>query len=355
MKTTNGDWQPIAFDVADRMIRSAVIETCRSAYMTAKGKEPGDVKLRIANRHRVLLYDALAAKHDGRGDQLEKVGNAVVRMLRLALRDNSFAALLAVNWRRAITIARWADHDLEAARSEALRLNADGSPPGTLDTERRYKEAIARAKDNGDRASEFSIRDHRLTYAMLEADEFAGLEACITHFEKFAFGRYVCHVVAKELPDLASRSRADDIQRIKHIVASSGVTSWYLQPTTTFILRHGIASDHATKRALEALAFIDTDPEATAKFNKNVEATLPKPKRKVSPDVLAWRRHPRWSKFPQRAVAEIGRRMFQRNIYEWIMATEEHGDPDNHPLNFIEYGRRYGRRDSMLLLGDPVR
>lgn len=355
MKTTDGDWQPIAFDVADRMVRSAVIETCRAAYMTAKGKEPGDVKLRLANRHRVLLYDALAAKHDGRGDQLEKMGNAVVRMILLALRDTSFAALLSMNWRRAITIARWADHDPEAARDEVLRVDADGAPPGTLDTERRYKEAIAGLTDHAGREAVQTVRGHRLTYAMLEAEEFAGLDACITHFEQFAFGRYVCHVIAKELPDLASRGRADDIKKITEIVASSGVISWYLQPTTTFILRHGITSDNPTKRALEALAFIDTDPDATAKFNKNVEATLPKPKRKVSADVIAWRRHPRWSRFPQRAVAEIGRRMFQRSIYEWTIAIEENGDPDNHPLNFIEYGRRYGRRDSMLLLGDPVR
>jgi hypothetical protein len=56
-----------------------------------------------------------------------------------------------------------------------------------------------------------------------------------------------------------------------------------------------------------------------------------------------------------RAAADYGRRMFQRNVHAWIMATEENGDPDNHPLNFIEYDRRYGQRDSMLLLGDPVR
>jgi hypothetical protein len=190
---------------------------------------------------------------------------------------------------------------------------------------------------------------------MLEANSFAGLDACIAHFEGFGFGRYVCHVIANELPRLATESRSSDIVQITKIVSSSGVISWYLQPTTTFILRHGIATDNATKRALEALAFIDTDVEAKAKFTEKVEATLPKPKRKVSPDVLAWRRHPRWSKFPQRAVAEMGRRMFQRSIYEWTIAIEENGDPDNHPLNFIEYGRRYGRRDSMLLLGDPVR
>lgn len=355
MKTTAGDWLPIALDVADRMLRSIIIETCRAAHLVAKGKNPGDIKIRIANRHQLLLYDVMALKHNGSGDQLEKMGNAVVRMILLALRNDAFAPLLTMNWRRAIAIARWADHDINSARAEIQRTEENGEAPGTRETERRYKQAIADTPDRAGDESARSDRSHRLTYAMLEANGFAGLDACITHFEQFAFGRHVCHVVAKELPSLASASRADDIKKITEIVASSGVISWYLQPTTTFILRHGIASDNPTKRALEALAFIDTDPDATAKFNKNVEATLPKPRRKVSADVIAWRRHPRWSRFPQRAVAEIGRRMFQRSIYEWTIAIEENGDPDNHPLNFIEYGRRYGRRDSMLLLGDPVR
>lgn len=355
MKTTAGDWLPIAQDVADRMMRSAILETCRAAYLVAKGKEPGDIKQRLAARHQTLLYEVMSAKHDGRGDQLEKMGNALVRMTLLALRDEAFAPLLAMNWRRAIAIARWADHDIDAARAELQTTDEYGEAPGTRETERRYKQALENRTDKTGEQSDRSGRSHRLTYAMLEANDFAGLDACIAHFEAFGFGRYVCHVIANELPRLATESRSCDIVEITRIISSCGVISWYLQPTTTFILRHGIATDNATKRALEALAFIDTDPEAKAKFTEKVEATLPKPKRKVSPDVLAWRRHPRWSKFPQRAVAEIGRRMFQRNIYEWIMATEEHGDPDNHPLNFIEYGRRYGRRDSMLLLGDPVR
>lgn len=355
MKTTAGDWLPIAMDVADRMVRSAILETCRAAYLVAKGKAPDDLKLRVANRHQMLLYDVMAAKYDGRGDQLEKMANAVVRMMLLAMRDDAFTPLLNMTWSRAIIITRWADQDLSGARTEVSHTDEDGEAVGPRETQRRYKEAIAGLADHAGREADQTVRGHRLTYAMLEANGFAGLDACIAHFEQFAFGKYVCHVVAKELPSLASASRADDIKKITEVVASSGVISWYLQPTATFIVRHGIASDNATKRALEALAFIDTDPEAKAKFTEKVEATLPKPKRKVSPDVLAWRRHPRWSRFPQRAVAEMGRRMFQRSIYEWTIAIEENGDPDNHPLNFIEYGRRYGRRDSMLLLGDPVR
>lgn len=356
MKTTAGDWQPIARDVADRMMRSAILEACRAAYMVAKGKEPGDFKERLANRHQTLLYEVMAAKYDGRGDQLEKMGNGLVRMILLARRDGAFDPLVDMTWYRAIIIARWADQDLDGARSEVSRINDDEQSTGPRETERRYKQAVSGLPDKTKLLAKGVVeRGHRLTYAMLEANGFAGLDACITHFERFGFGRYVCHVLAKELPSLASASRAADIQKITEIVAYSGVISWYLQPTATFIVRHGIASDNATKRALEALAFIDTDPEAKAKFTEKVEATLPKPTRKVSPDVLAWRRHPRWSRFPQRAVAEMGRRMFQRSIYEWTIAIEENGDPDNHPLNFIEYGRRYGRRDSMLLLGDPVR
>lgn len=354
MKTTAGDWQPIAQNVADRMMRSAILETCRAAYLTAKGKTPDDPKLRLANRHKVLLYDVLAPKYDGRGDQLEKLGNAIVRMIVLALHDDGFINLASMNWRRAITIARWADHDISAARAEIERLDDDGNPPGTLDTERRYKTAIAAIpKEGQERAA--PTRSHRLTFAMLEANGFARLDACIAHFERFRFGRYVCHVVANELPSLASASRANDIQKITEIVASSGVISWYLQPTATFVVRHGIASDNATKRALDALAFIDTNPGASTRFKRDVEAILPKPQQTVSADVLAWRRHPRWSRLPQRAAAEFGRRLFERSVYEWTIAIEEHGDPDNHPLNFIEYARRYGRRDSMLLFGDPVR
>lgn len=356
MKTTAGDWQPIALDVADRMMRSAILETCRAAYMAAKGNEPDDLNQRLADRHQTLLYDVLAAKHDGRGDQLEKMGNGLVRMILLAMRDAAFAPLLDMTWYRAIIIARWADQDLKGARAEVSGIDEDGQPSGPRETERRYKQAVSgRADETKFRTKGVVARGHRLTYAMLEANGFAGLDACIKHFERFGFGRYVCHVLAKELPRLATEKRASDIAQITKIVTSTGVLSRYLQPTTTFILRHEIASDHAAKRALEALAFIETSPHATARFTKDLEAILPKPKRKVSPDVLAWQRHPHWSRIPQRAAAEHGRRLFQRSIYKWIIATEENGDPDNHPLNFIEYDRRYGRRDSMLLLGDPVR
>jgi hypothetical protein len=137
MKTTAGDWLPIALDVADRMMRSAILETCRAAYLVAKGKEPGDIKQRLATRHQTLLYEVMSAKHDGRGDQLEKMGNGLVRMILLAMRDGAFAPLVDMTWYRAIIIARWADQDLEGARAEVSGVDEDGQPPGPRETERR--------------------------------------------------------------------------------------------------------------------------------------------------------------------------------------------------------------------------
>jgi hypothetical protein len=333
-------------------MRSAILEMCRAAFMTSRGKDPGDVPSQIAERQQRLLHNVMSLKHQGRADQLEKMANACVRMILLAQKDPAFVGLTEMNWRRAITIARWADVNIAAARDEMLRTEDDGSQPGTRDTERRYKAATA-SPAGADRKD--AVRQHRLSYDMLEENGFAGLDASITHFEQFGFGRYVCHVLARELPRLAAEARADDIETITSIVQASGVASYYLQPTAAFVLRHRITEDMATKKALDALTFLDVDRAIADRFRELVDGLIPKPKRKVTADVLAWRNHPRWSRIPMRAAADYGRRMFQRNVHAWIMATEENGDPDNHPLNFIEYDRRYGQRDSMLLLGDPVR
>ncbi len=70
---------------------------------------------------------------------------------------------------------------------------------------------------------------------------------------------------------------------------------------------------------------------------------------KMTPTRRPWKAHPRWSKVPQHRAADYGRRLFERNFYEWCMAIEEFNDPDNHPLNFIEYDKRYARRRTPII------
>jgi len=354
MKTTAGEWLPIAKNVADRMMRSAILETCRASFMMANKKAPGDVKRRLADRHQALLYEVMAQKYNASGDQLEKMANAAVRMMLLALRDETFSPILSMTWYRAITITRWADHDMSSARDEVVRTGDDAAI-GPRETERRYKEAIARlGPTQKSDANGGTDSGHRLTFAMLEANEYAGLEAILAHFEGFGFGRYVCHVIAKELPRLATETRFADIQTITRIVNASGVTSSYLKPTAQFLMRHTITSHHATRMALDKLGFVKTYPKNSEQFTADADTILPKRKFHFTKDVIAWQQHPKWSRFTQRAAAEQGRALFKRDIYAWIMATEENGDPDNHPLNFIEYDRRYGHRNILFLLGGPT-
>jgi len=328
----------------------------------------------IRDNYARMFEKVLPKEKDAKGDYLEKIGHALIRIVLKSADHSEMLRLLDMSWHSANALDKWQLNDPRGACCEIGRFIAaterGEKPPGPNEHRRAYAFAMegylksemltmdGRAKGYRRDADALAIvgryrlrPDQLINDALKSLNQPNGqaeLAAKFTLFENAGYGMLLgCAVAANlEFYDLKSGAQwtptqwriiADHINRplSKNCVAF-GIAN--------HLVARGMVTDPGSIQILQEIAqFHAGSPSANS--TRNMFHNLPVIRRGkiLRPEQAAHAAHPRWSKHTRFYCADYGFRLARRDFAKWVDITSEFGDPDNHPLNFQAYERTYGR------------
>lgn len=320
-----------------------------------------------------MFSEVLPFQKGAKGDYLEKIGHALIRIILKSADHTEMRTLLDMSWHSANALDKWQLNDPAGAYQEIRRfreaLTTSGKPPGP----REHRRAYALAMQGISKAELLTMDTHAKAYRrdaeamaivsryklrpdQLISDALAGrvgpnggteLAEKFELFETAGHGMLLgCAVAANlEFCDLKSGAQwttahwriiADHINR----PLSKNCVAYGL--ATHLIARQMVADPTSAQILQEIVQFHAGSPSANS--TRNMFHNLPVIRRGkvLRPEKAAHASHPRWSKHTRFYCADYGFRLARRDFAKWVEITSEYGDPDNHPLNFRAYERTYG-------------